>query len=376
MSERLNQRLISNLKAPAKGNTITYDGEVRGFGVRITSAGAISFILNYRIHGRERRYTIGRYPEWSLAAAREEAVRLRSAIAQGSDPLGEREQEREAPTVKDLADDYLERHARPYKRARSVYEDELMLDRFIRPRIGQLQVEAITRRDIEELHQMLKGTPYYANRVLALVSKMFRLAVQWGFCKENPAVGIPKFHEEKRERWLNEKELKAVFKALAKHKNQTAANAIRLLVVTGSRKAEVLSAKWEQFDLKRGVWTKPSHHTKQKKTEHVPLNDQARALLKQIKREGEFLFPGGHDGHLEDVRGVWADVCTTAKLKGVRIHDLRHSFASHLVSSGVPLAIVGRLLGHTQPQTTARYAHIADSPLREAANKFVAVVKP
>jgi integrase len=145
-------------------------------------------------------------------------------------------------------------------------------------------------------------------------------------------------------------------------------------MVTGARKGEVLSAKWVDFDLTRGVWTKPSHHTKQKKTEHVPLSEQAVALLDGLPREGEFLFPGRTRNHLTDVKGPWLKVCERAKLKGVRIHDLRHSFASHLVSSRVSLPIVGKLLGHTQPQTTARYAHLADNPLREAANRFPAVL--
>jgi integrase len=122
------------------------------------------------------------------------------------------------------------------------------------------------------------------------------------------------------------------------------------------------------------VWTKPSHHTKQKRTEYVPLSGQALALLEQLPKEDEYLFPGRAGGYLKDLKGPWAKVCELAELSGVRIHDLRHSFASHLVSSGVSLPIVGKLLGHTQPQTTARYAHLADNPVREAANQFPVVI--
>ena len=152
-------------------------------------------------------------------------------------------------------------------------------------------------------------------------------------------------------------------------------NAIRLTVVTGCRKGEALTAKWTDFDFARGIWTKPSHHTKQKRVEHVPLNEQALALLRGLPRDGEYLFPGRRKGaHLTDLKGPWAKVSDLAKLSGVRVHDLRHSFASHLVSSGVSLPIVGKLLGHTQPQTTARYAHLADNPLREASNRFPQVL--
>jgi integrase len=151
-------------------------------------------------------------------------------------------------------------------------------------------------------------------------------------------------------------------------------DALRLIMVTGCRKGEALTAKWTDFDFTRGVWTKPSHHTKEKKTEHVALNTQALALLEGMERKGEYLFPGRAGGHLKDVKYPWAKVSALAKLEGVRVHDLRHSFASHLVSSGVSLPVIGKLLGHTQPQTTARYAHLADNPQREAANLFPVIL--
>ena len=145
-------------------------------------------------------------------------------------------------------------------------------------------------------------------------------------------------------------------------------------MVTGARKSEVLLATWDQFDLDRGVWTKPSHNTKEKRIEHVPLNDQAIAFLKLLPREGEYLFPGRMGAHLTDLRFAWAAIRKDTELQDVHIHDLRHTFASHLVSRGASLPIVGRLLGHSQTQTTARYAHLADSPLREASNLFPVVL--
>jgi integrase len=219
---------------------------------------------------------------------------------------------------------------------------------------------------------------------------------EWGVTR-NPAAGISRFHEEKRERWLSEEEFERLVVAMQEYPDRSAAeadvsekqreflrkearramNAIRLTVVTGCRKGEALTAKWTDFDFARGVWTKPSHHTKQKRVEHVPLNKQALALLESLPRNGEYLFPGRREGaHLTDLKGPWAKVSEVAKLFGVRIHDLRHSFASHLVSSGASLPIVGKLLGHTQPQTTARYAHLADNPLREASNRIVSFTLP
>ncbi len=147
------------------------------------------------------------------------------------------------------------------------------------------------------------------------------------------------------------------------------------MILTGARKNEVLSATWDQFDLERGRWTKPSHHTKQKRTEHVPLSGAARALISAMQSEADpqspYLFAGdAPDKPLGDIKRFWARVCQAAGIEGVRIHDLRHTYASSLVSRGVSLHIVGRLLGHTQPQTTARYAHLDDNALRDATDEF------
>ena len=231
--------------------------------------------------------------------------------------------------------------------------------------------------------------------VKGLKTFQLRASVNMEWCvTQNPAAGIPRFHEEKRKRWLSEDELQRLAVALQEYPDrcvaeahvsekqrkfqrteaQRAMNAIRLSMVTGCRKSEALTAKWCDFDLVRCVWTKPSHHTKQKRREYVPLSEQAVTLLERFPREGEYVFSGRAGAHLTDLKGPWAKVCAIAGLTGVRIHDLRHSFASHLVSSGVSLPIVGKLLGHTQPQTTARYAHLADNPLREAANRFPIVL--
>lgn len=199
---------------------------------------------------------------------------------------------------------------------------------------------------------------------------MFSLAVRWGWRPDNPAKGVEKYHEDKRTRWLSEEELRALTTALAGHPNQIAADAIRLQLLTGARIGEVLTATWADFDLERGVWTKPSHHTKQKRTEHLPLSSAAIDLLGSIQARSttEHLFPGKIPGQpLRELKRFWAQVFEAAGLSDYRIHDNRHTHASHLVSSGLSLTIVGRLLGHTNPTTTHRYAHLADAPLREAA---------
>jgi integrase len=402
----LTQTFSKRVQPPRAGYRIYYDGGIQGFGLRVTSSGTKSFVLNYRLRGRERRYTIGQMNAWTADSARQEAQALRTLVDRGEDPfvLEETrnrqavEEEARQRTMKDLAGYYLSNHAEVHKRPRSIAEDKAMLNSVILPKLGRIRASNITRRDISDLHVSLKATPYRANRVLALLHKMFSCAAtdsknEWCIT-QNPASGVPRFHEEKRERWLTEIELQRLALALEEypsrcldHANvsdkqrmylrneaQRAVNALRLSMVTGCRKSEALTSKWVDFDLKRSVWTKPSHHTKQKRTEYVPLSQQGLSLLERLPREGDYVFPGRTGPHLTDLKGPWAKICQIAGLPGVRIHDLRHSFASHLVSSGVSLPIVGKLLGHTQQQTTARYSHLADNPQREAANRFPVVL--
>lgn len=370
--------LIEKLTPPARGNRIVYDSEVPGFGVRITAAGSISFILTYWIHNRQRRYTIGRFPEYKPPRARNEAIELRSEIREGRDPLQVRALNRTAPLISDLGEEYLSQ-VEQTNRAKTLKNKRQMLNGIVLPNLGRLPVAAVTVDDLRRVHTLLKATPYQANRVRALLSSMFSFAIEKKMRADNPITktNVPKYSEQRREAWLRSEELGRLEKALDEYEDQVSANAIRLLLLTGSRKHEVLQARWEQFDLERGVWTKPSAHTKQKRVEHVPLSDDAVQVLRSIDSEGDFLFPSPRikGQPLENIRGPWAEICKAAKLSGFRIHDLRHTYASHLVSSGVPLAHVGRLLGHTQSQTTERYAHLADSPLRKAANRFGRIVR-
>ena len=319
--------------------------------------------------------TLGRHGVLTADEARKLARLQLGNVAHGKDPAKERTDERRAPTVKELAQDYMDRHALPNKRPSSIRNDRQMLDNIILPKLSPFKVVEVTRRDIESILLAMKDTPYRANRVRALLSKMFSLAVGWGWRSDNPVLGIEKFQEAKRDRWLDNDELQRLISVLETHPNQKCANIVRLLILTGARKGEAFSATWDQFNLERGIWTKPAHATKQNRMEHVPLSQQAVVLLSDIRAAADtrtpYVFPGDVPGQpITCIKKFWREVRTAANLPDVRLHDLRHTFASHLVSSGVSLPIVGRLLGHSQAQTTQRYAHLADDPLREAANKF------
>jgi len=376
-SQKLTKSSVESLPS-GEIDVIYWDTQLPGFGVRVKPNATRSYVVQYRNRrtGRSRRKTIGRHgPLMTFSQAKEIAKELLSDVVRGKDPVAEGKAYKDAPSVADLADQYLTSHAIPKKRPKSVKNDEAALRRFILPKMGSRKVAEISGRDVQQLHSRLKRTPYLANRSLALLSTMFELSVRWGYRTDNPAKGIVKFHEEKRDRWLSDTELARLLAALNEQPNQVAANAIRFQLLTGARIGEVLSARWENFELDRGVWIKPSHHTKQKRTEHLPLSATALKLLRRM-RDGAgdssaFLFPGRKtDKPIADLKRFWRSVTAAAGLEDYRIHDNRHTHASHLVSSGMSLAIVGRLLGHTNPTTTQRYSHLADDPLRAAAEVF------
>src|SRR4051812_30096036 len=363
---------------PTAQEQVIWDGALPGFGVRIKPTGVRSYIVQYRNRhtGASKRMTIGQHgPLLTFEQAKRQARSLLADASHGQDPVEDRKHTRKAPTVADLASDYLANHAVPKKRPKSVREDRSMLDRIIVPKLGSKKVDAVGRRDIEAIHVALQDRPYQANRVLALLSKMFNLAVQWHWRSDNPAKGINRYDEEKRDRWLSDDELRRFCRVLDEHPNQRASNAVRLQLLTGARLGEVLKAERADFDLQRGVWTKPSHHTKQKRREHVPLSAEAQTLVSAILSEqnagSPYLFPGDAPGKpLQDIKKFWASVLRKTGIRSYRLHDNRHTYASHLVSSGLSLEIVGRLLGHTQASTTKRYAHVADDPLRAATDRF------
>jgi integrase len=247
------------------------------------------------------------------------------------------------------------------------------------PALGRMKVAAVGFEDIDRLHRNVsQRAPYLANRLLALLSKMFALSVLWNLRSNSPVRGVQRNQEIKRKRYLSGDELNRLTKVLATYHNVEVTDAIRLLLLTGARKSEVLSATWSQFDFGTGTWTKPGATTKQKTDHIVPLSAPARQLLTQIRgrnKSAKFVFPGpGPTGHRTNLKRDWGRICQEAGIVGLRVHDLRHSFAAQLASAGVGLHVVGALLGHTQPQTTSRYAHLFDDTLRAATERVGAII--
>jgi integrase len=384
MPEHLTDALVKRLPLPDKGSKKYYDDTGKGFGVCITAAGSRSFVLRYWTKsGRQRCITLGSFPTWGTARARSRALELKRQIEAGADPLGDIEKARSATTVNGLCDRFVAEYL-PRNRPGTVANYVTLLDRYVRPHFGlHTKVEEVQFEDIDALHRKITalGSPYAANRCMAVVSKMFNLAVRWRMAESNPSRGVERNPEVKRKRYLSGEELTRLTAALAAHPDQTMANIFRLLLLTGARRGEVLTMRWGDIDMTTGIWSKPGATTKQKTDHVVPLNAPARELLSEIRETanrrvlGEFVFPGaGDSGHVVSIKRAWKTLCKAADITALRIHDLRHSYAAILASGGASLPLIGALLGHTQPSTTARYAHLFDDRLRRATESVGAVI--
>ncbi|OIQ75833.1 putative prophage CPS-53 integrase [mine drainage metagenome] len=418
---------------PGEADAYLWDTDLAGFGVKITPAGRKIFLVQYRLGGRAgkvRRVTIGQHGSpWTVDAARKEAQIILGDVAKGIDVASVRKAtERkvaEAPTVADLAERFLTEHAEAKRKASTASEYRRLFDTVILPALGRSKVAEVSRQDVARLHHDRRSTPYLANRILAVLSKLFNLAEAWGYRPDgsNPCRHVEKFPERKRERFLSADELSALGEALAAYEGSPyVVGAVKLLIFTGARLSEVLGMRWEWVDLARGD-VRLSDSKTGAKTLHLP--PQAIAVLEGLPRvEGNpHVIVGAVAGNSlvnlekpwrairdiatirlwwtagdEAVRAVLdrlvsdashrptAEECRAAAakaginlsgvgLEGVRLHDLRHAFASVGASSGMGLPIIGKLLGHSQAQTTARYAHLAADPVKAAAALIAAQIE-
>jgi integrase len=268
---------------------------------------------------------------------------------------------------------------------RTVRDYKSAIAKYIRPHFRSKKVADVTPMDCDKLHRKITAAGHFrrANTVAAILSKVFNLAIRWQLRADNPCKGIEKNDEVTRRRYLSGDELSRLTAALAKHPDKRSADAVRMLLFTGARRGEVLGMRWEDVDLKTGKWSKPASSTKQRENHEVPLSAPARQLLSEIgeqqsrghKALGEYVFPGaGGSGHIVEIKRGWRQLCKAAAISNLRIHDLRHSFASQLASAGSSLPLIGALLGHSNPTTTSRYAHLFDDPQRAAVERVGAII--
>jgi integrase len=373
---KLSKPLIAAIN-PTDQDVVVWDSSLQGFGLRAKASGAKTFVIQYRNRsGRSRRLSLGNLGKVTIDQARKEAVRLMGLIATGHDPAEERRMRLRSETVAQLADVYMRDHCAGRCKPRTIEAHTWLLNKLIKPRLGKRKVLDLGPVDVAKLHAELQSTPYNANRAVGLLRAMLNCAERWEMIPRgsNPAAVIKPYPERKRERFLSGDEFKALLDALdAAEANRVVdlyeAAAIRLLVFTGCRLSEITTLEWDSVDLANARIVLERHKTDQYGAKIIPLNAPALQVLIDLPREPDnpYVIVGREKGkHLINLQKPWRRLRRSAGLDDLRIHDLRHSFASFAIGAGVPLALIGGLLGHRSVQTTARYAHLANDPLKRA----------
>ncbi|MEQ8509271.1 MAG: site-specific integrase [Rhodospirillaceae bacterium] len=371
---RLTKRTLDSLKAKTK-DYFVWDDELKGFGVRVSPKGRKTFLVQYRAGGRTRRLKIATYGTLTAEEARTKAKERLGEVAKGDNPAEMISAHRKAPTVATVGDRFLAEHVESRLKPSTRRNYYTVVNDIVKPVLGAYKVVDVKRSDMAALHHSYRDRPYQANRILSVMSKMFNLCELWGFRPDgsNPCRLIQKYPEQKRERFLSKEEIRDLWQYLdaqvaSGHETPYVAGAFKLLLLTGCRLMEIQSLRWDQIGGTR-IMLEDSKTGRRK----VQLNEAAQDVLKTIpKKEGNpYVIAGEGDGeHFNDLQKPWRRIRNDLGLEDVRIHDLRHTVASHMVMDGVPLVVVGKLLGHTQMQTTLRYAHLSDEAEREAASAF------
>ncbi len=376
MKIKIGRRALSSLPAVTRP-TIFYDTDLTGFGLKASPTGALSFVVEYRpgAGGRsvsKRRMVIGTPKNLTPEEARNQASGILARVRLGHDPAAERSNAQKAETISELLTSFMDDHIRAKRKSRTAKLFQSYIDNHIEPALGTRKAPSLTRADIGRFHKAIgKTKPVTANRVLALIGAAYSYGLRAGHLPDhmaNPASGIEKFREQVRERFLSEAELLRLGEAIRRITNigPHAAAALRLLIFTGARLREILDLRWDHVDLQRGLLFLPNSKTG-KKT--IVLGAAALAVLENLPRVGNFVIAGtDNERPRADLQRPWGLVSRRANLAGLRLHDLRHSFASVGAGSGFGLPVIGKLLGHSNSKTTERYAHLAADPLRRASD--------
>lgn len=374
----LDANVVRNAACGAgKSREDLYDTAISGFVLEMRASGGKTYYLRYRdTHGKQRQYRIGDAKSITFEQARTAAQTMRARVVLGDDPAEERAILRRVPTLEELAQERYLPFVKGYKRSWDA--DDSFLRNHVLPQLGKQHLDEITRQDIIAFHhaQRAKGyAPATANRFIILLRYMYNLAKKWEIpgSEKNPASGIPLFEENnKRERYLTTEETQRLIKEIRASDNPQLQHIVPLLLLTGCRKRELLDARWEHFDLPRRLWRIPI--SKSGKARHVPLSDGVLRMLEQVPRFADcpYVVPNPKTKQpYVSIYYSWNTARTDAGMPELRMHDLRHSFASFLINSGRSLYEVQSILGHTQLKTTQRYSHLSQTTLLDAADSAV-----
>jgi integrase len=373
----ITKRAVDSAKA-RRTDTYLWDKELHGFGLKLTPAGRKVYLVQYRLGGRKgrtRRVTIGQHGSpWTPRTARTEAERLLGEVAVGRDPAADRDKAKADRSLGAVLDQFMGEHVNKLKSA-TVEEYQRLARLYIKPRLQNRAIGDLKRLDTARLHHELSDKPYQANRVLALLSVFFNWTEKHGLRPDgsNPCRHVEKYREGRRERFLSQAELGRLGDALREAEKDKSCSpwviaAIRLLTLTGARRNEILTLRWEHVSEEHECLMLPDSKTGRKA---IHLNAPALALLQTIPRlkGNPYVICGDKAGqHLANIEKPWRRIRAAAKLNNVRLHDLRHSFASVAASGGQSLVVIGKMLGHSKATTTARYAHLADDPVKAASD--------
>jgi integrase len=366
---KLTQVLVEAL-APDGRDRFLFDRSLPGFAIRVTPIGTKLFVMQARVAGRKQRVTIGRYPDLTVVQARELALQALADMRRGTDPVVERKARRQAAaasemTISQLADKWMADYVRPKLKPRTVFDYERLLAQHIKPALGHLSVAGIDRDDIVRLHVDMARIPRRANYVISTVRALINFGIDLGLRPpaSNPARRIKMYRERARERFLSEVEIAKAADAIEQAERAGkigphGAAGLRLALFTGARSGEVTAIQWSHVDWERRLIRLPDSKTNEPRTIH--LSEAALEVLKTVPRIGRFVVAGAKPNEpYKNLGRAWIDIRANAGLADVRLHDLRHSYASLAAGRGVSLQMIGKLLGHKVPATTARYSHLA-----------------
>jgi integrase len=346
-----------------------YDEREKGLVLAVTATGTKTFYLYKRIEGRPERLLLGRFPDISIENARKLATTAKGSIAAGQNPQKAKHAIRDEMSFAALFTDYMEKYSKVHKR--SWLYDEREVNKYLSHWFKR-KISTIERSEIERLHAKIgkENGLYQANRLLERIRSIFNKAIDWGWEGTNPAVGIKKFKEKSRDRFLQPDELPRFFEALANEPNETARDFIMISLLTGARKSNTLAMRWSEINLTAETWRIETTKNGEAQTIHLPK--QAMQILTERKwnSESPWVFEGtGKSGHLADPKKAWERILKEAEIEDLRIHDLRRTLGSYQAATGANGYIIGKSLGHRSQQSTAIYARLNLDPVRDSVNK-------